>query len=442
MNRMPGKDEVEKAPAAPEAPAAPRSRRLLSLFLRFFLAVALLAAGVAGWRWMMATAVRPGPRPARETAEPVRVLTVRLTSVRPLWTLYGQASAARRVALRMSVSGRVVETAAGLREGARVRKGQLLARVDDLAWRAAVEEAAAALAEAVAALRETRARLRLERLAVKNAREQLALAERDLSRAERLRRRGAMPDAAVDQRRLIAAQRRLALAQREANVEALAARAAQQQAAVTRREWTLKKARRNLADTVLLAPFDGRVAETHVEKGQQVSPSDRLVTLISDEPPEVRFALSERRYGALRAAGEKIVGRKVRIVWRTSGGRVRLDGEIVRVAAEIGEGRGAIRLFARPASGRRARWMPPGAFVEARMEGPLHPRAALLPEKAVYEGSRVYVLAAGRLRAVPVKLAGYARGMAVVEGLKGGERVVTSRLANPVSGRRAKVLGQ
>ncbi len=442
MNEMPGSQDVRAAATSPEAADAPPRRSILRGVLKFLLAIAFLAGAYAGWRMMMASAIKPRPHAARETIEPVRVLPARLTTARPEWTLYGQAAATRRAVLAPPVSGRIVEVAPGLRAGAVVKKGQLLARIDDLPWRAAVREAEAALAQARAQLTETRARLALEKAAAANAREQLDIALRDLARAEALNKRGALPAAGLDKRRLTASQKRLAHAQRKANIAATEARAAQQEAAITRQKWMLERARKNLADTVLRAPFDGRVAESRAETGQQTGPADKLITLISSEPPEARLALSERRFGALKAAGEAIRGRDVRIIWDTSSGKLTLAGRVTRVTPDVAQGKGVIYLFARVSDPRKAQWLRPGAFIEARMAGPEVHDAALLPESAVYDASRVYAVVDGRLKALPVTLAGYARGKALVRGLKGGEMIVVNRLANPVEGRKTKVMAR
>jgi RND family efflux transporter MFP subunit len=294
--------------------------------------------------------------------------------------------------------------------------------------------------EARARLDEMRAQLELEEIAERNAREQLDIALRDLRRARTLNRRGTLSDAALDERRLAASQKRLAHAQRVSNVKALKARIAQQEATLKRLEWALKRARKNLGDTVLTAPFSGTASAVAFETGQQVGPADRLLTVVSSEPPEIRFALSERQYGALRSAGEKLEGRKVRVIWKTASGPLEIAATGRRVAPEVAAGKGVVHLYAVPDDPRKARWLKSGTFVEVKLPGPLERDAALLPEQAVYDGARVYAVVEGRLRALPVRLVGHAGDRAVVAGLGGGEKVVVNRMADPVEGRKAKVL--
>ncbi len=441
MNKMPEQAEmrtVEDGTAAKAEVVPPSSPA--RVLVRLLLAVLLLAVAVAGWRYMMATAPTHAPRAAKEAVEPVRVMTVKLRDVRPVWTLFGQVVPARSAQLRFSLSGRIAWKAEGLKEGSRVVAGQVLARLDDLPQRAAVQEAKAALNEARARLDEMRAQLELEEIAARNAREQLDIALRDLQRARMLNRRGALSDAALDQRRLTASQKRLAHAQRASNVKALKARIAQQEATLRRLEWALKRAERTLEDTVLTAPFSGTASAVAFETGQQVGPADRLLTVVSSEPPELRFALSERQYGALRRAGEKLEGRKVRVIWKTTSGPLEIAATVRRVAPEVAAGKGVIHLYAVPDDPQTARWLKAGTFVEVRLPGPLERNAALLPEQAVYDGARVYAVVDGRLKALPVRLAGHAGRKAMVTGLTGGEKVIVNRMADPAEGRKAKVL--
>ena len=103
-------------------------------------------------------------------------------------------------------------------------------------------------------------------------------------------------------------------------------------------------------------------------------------------------------------------------------------------------GRGVVHLYARLLDGRRARWLPDGAFIEARMKGPLARGVALLPEAALHDNARVFVVRDGRMQPLPVRLLGHVGDRVMLAGLRGGERVITSRLAAPVPGRRVKLL--
>ena len=446
MNRLPGKDELKAATrtAAPEAAealgtTAPPRRRGMAV-LKGLVALLLLAAAVVGWRWMMSTAPTHKPRPPAEKAEPVHVTTVRLTSARPQWKVFGRAVARQRVTIRPATSGTVVAMADGLRDGARVEAGQELLRIDDAAARAALNEAEASLKEAEARKRELAAQLDLERTALKAAEEELRIAEADLERGERLFRTGNLSAQALDQRRQSVIQKRLAAAQRRANVAATEARLAQQEATIERLRWAREKARKTLADTVIVAPVSGRLADVAVERGQYVSSADRLFTIIADGPREISLALSERRYGALKRAGEPLEGRRITVRWSTATGEVAVPARIVRVVPAVAEGKGVVSLHAVIEDAEKAAWLPDGAFVEVRLPGPEARDVAVVPETAVYDNARVFIVQNGRLKPEDIQVVGHLPGHVIVRGLKGGETLVTTRIAEPVPGRKVRIL--
>ncbi len=429
--------DIPAAEADAAAGAAPRRPRWLAQVL---VAALLLVAGVLGYRGIMALAPEPKVRKAVERPLPVRVLAVRPTDVRPVWTLYGEVAAARRTTLQLPVSGRIVSVSPKWREGARVEKGEELLRIDDLACRATVAEAKAALAEATSRLEEATLKVSSEQRLLKDAEASFAVAERELQRTRRLAARGTLPKARLDQQQRTWLAAREKLEQRRHALAAARAALARQQAAKARAEWALKKAEDNLNNTVLRAPFGGQLAEVRAEVGQQAGPSAPLATLLSTAAPEVRFTMPEDRLAALTRAGEQATGRAVQVLLRQRGETVALPAHVVREAARVDRKQGAIALFARLDAPRKAAWLKPGMFVAVRMQGPLLKNVALLPEAALQDEHTVYAVRDGRLARFTVRILGMQGDKAIVAGLPAGLPVISHRLAAPKPGQAVKVL--
>jgi HlyD family secretion protein len=207
------------------------SRRLLSRSLLLVGLVALVAA-------LRLTAFAPDPVPVRVVAAEKGRVEETVTNSRA-----GTVKARRRAKLAPETGGRVLELPR--RRGARVRKGDLLLRVDDALQRAqlrlAEDERKAALAQ------RDQACLAAER----------AVRERDRTRA--LAANGIVSPDLIDS---VDSQARTADA---------ACRAAR--AAADRADSSVGLARATLDKTVLLAPFDGVVADTFIEVGEWTSPS-------------------------------------------------------------------------------------------------------------------------------------------------------------------------
>ncbi len=154
----------------------------------------------------------------------------------------GYVTARRRATVSSKVTGKVVEI--NVEEGMRVRKGQVLARLDDSITRASLDLAEAQLEATRQAAHESEVRLDEALLT--------------LGRRKQLFAEGVIGQADVD-----AAQ---------AEADSLKARIAaqRQQTVVAERQVALAQAQ--LDDTIIRAPFDGVAVSKDAQPGEMVSP--------------------------------------------------------------------------------------------------------------------------------------------------------------------------
>jgi RND family efflux transporter MFP subunit len=154
----------------------------------------------------------------------------------------GWVPARRRATVSSKVTGKVLEV--NLEEGQSVRRGEVLARLDDAQVRAALAVAEAQVEAARRTAAEDEARLREARL-TSDRRAQL-FGEGVISRAE--------VDAA------------------EAQVESLEARIALARQQVLVSESLVRQRRTDLDDMVVRAPFDGVAISKDAQPGEMISP--------------------------------------------------------------------------------------------------------------------------------------------------------------------------
>ncbi|WP_420394378.1 efflux RND transporter periplasmic adaptor subunit [Acuticoccus sp.] len=384
------------------------------------------------WSWTEALVDREAAGPAErptpaETVYSVTATDVALGDHRATLRAFGEVVAAEAAELRVASPGEVVDVHQDLAVGALVAAGAPLVTIDPFAYEGAVREAQAQLAEANARAAEARSRIALEENALERAREQLELAERDLARATDLRS-GTIADRQVDDRRLLVSQRQQAVDQRTYSLEVERARLAQQEAQVDRLEWAVEKAERALADTVLTAPFEAIVRAENVAVGRILSANDVAAELVRADALEVRFTLSDERYGRLIADG-LLIGTPVSMAWRIGDAPLLYEAIVERIGADVASDTGGVDVFARVAmpDGPVPR---PGAFVEVAVPGRLHGGSARLPATALY-GDAVFVIGEDdRLDRRPVTLLVRDGNEVIVRGpIADGEAVVTTRLA-------------
>lgn len=263
----------------------------------------LVVGGVSVWQ--------PWANESEETvtqSEPVR-LSVRTTearreSIRAWVSSEGNVQAVNYKHLAFEVEGDVTyivdRQGRELREGDRVSKGELLARVDDRELLADVSQAQAAIAEAQqnraaaaaqvaqaqAQLQQARSQVRQVQAQVNKAQTSRNLAQTELERYRILAEEGAISESEFDSRvsavqdseaDVAATNAEVAAAQGQVSSAEAQVRAAEEQYKATQSAITTAQARLSQAEVALegaslYAPFDGIVAYLNINEGEYYSP--------------------------------------------------------------------------------------------------------------------------------------------------------------------------
>jgi len=350
----------------------------------FLLAAAALAAST-GCRNDNAAAAARSPAPPNVGFVSVVPEQIAVTSE---WiaTLDGMVNAQ----IRPQVSGYLVNRT--YREGAFVKKGEVLFEIDRRPFEAVLNQATARLAESEA---------------------QLAKAERDLARDQPL-----------------ADQRAIARSQLDNDVSARDAA----KAAVASDKATVEAAQLNLGFTRVTSLIDGVAAIATAQIGDLVGPSSILTTVSNVNPIRVFFPITEQEYLAI--ADQVSTPSAAAKLWQAGGGLtlVLADGRVVQqrgsvlaVDRGVDPKVGTIRVSASfPNPGNLLR---PGQYARVRAQTAVRQNALLVPQRAVSElqgGVQLRVLTPENKIAVrTVTLGGRSGNRWIVEkGLQANDRVV------------------
>jgi multidrug resistance efflux pump len=222
----------------------------------------------------------------------------------------------RQVELAFNASERIVDVL--VREGDRVKKGQLLARLDTGRLSHSVEQAKAevaaqqqVVARLVAGARPeeiNKARAEVEAAAVdaRNARANY-LRDRDLAKQHFISEQqadNARAAAEAAESRLNAVREALHLLEEGSRKEDIAAA----RATLAARQAALGIAQHNLDEATLSAPADGVIENRILEPGDMASPQKAVFTLALTDPLWVRAYVSELDLGKLRLGGIAEIG--------------------------------------------------------------------------------------------------------------------------------------
>lgn len=377
------------------------TRSLLGLL---FMALSFGLLAYAGYTVMQAAETRAAagdrPRMARERVFTVPVVALSPAQISPALMTFGEVRARRALDLRASTAGRVVYLADGFEDGASVRAGQVLMRLDPADAQAARDITASDLTRAEGEVRDAVAARELAREDVAAAQAQAELRDRALARRQDLAQRGVSTDAATEEAELAASSaRQSVVSRRQAEAQAVA-RVAQAETALDRQRLSLAEAERRLADTELRAEFAGTLAEVTVSAGGLVGGNERIGQLIDPDDLEIAFRVSTAQYLRLLDAEGALQPLPVAVSLDVAGTEIVSHAVLNRVGASVGAGQSGRLIYAQMDAARGFR---PGDFVSVRVTEPALDGVALLPATALGSAGQVLLVTAdNRLEAAVV----------------------------------------
>jgi membrane fusion protein, multidrug efflux system len=330
--------------------------------------VLVLMAGFFGFSMLVATKPQTKPAENRETVWSVAAQKVAYDIYQPRIAAFGELRPRREVNLRALVSGEVIATRSGFEDGARVAKGDVLLEIDPFTYENQLADARAQLKGAKAVLKERQAAAKLAR--------------QEKARAQKLFKKGTVSQKTVDDKNT------------DATIKA--ARAEQQQSAVDRINVQVKKAKRDLANTKVVAPFSGFLANITAREGRVLNPNDQVGVLLDSDNFDVVFNLSDAEYGRFLERNSEVVGRPVNVVWQLGGERIELTAEIERVGAQISQTTRGVDVYAR-INGKLPSNLRGGAFVTVELLAQPVPDVMPISKDALYGDNFIYLVENGRL---------------------------------------------
>ena len=394
------------------------------LLFKIAVPVAILAAAYLGYQYMESTKPPVKRIAVTERVYYVDTVTAARTTVAPQLVLYGKIVGGRKVELRPLVSGRVIKVGKTFADGGIVKKGDLLLEIDPFEYRIAVTEKQTQLVEAKGRLTELQADLKGEKALIIQDKEQIELRKRDVARREALMKRGAGTEKLLDDSKLALSSQQQRLSERMRRVETLGAKLVQQQAVIDRAEWALTRAKRDLRDTKLFAPFKGFLRDISIQIGKKVSINDKIAELTDSGRFEAEFQVSDAQYGRL-VSGGSVIGKPATVVWKTSGKDFTFPAQIARVSGRVTSDSGGVNLFAQLEPTSSKTLLRPGVFVEVRITDLPFKDVFRLPDDAVHGGQLIYVAKNERLVRRKVTIVGRVGDDVLVRGdINNGDKIV------------------
>ena len=406
------------------------NRHKLSLSLS--LALPLLAASLAGTTGCQSKSAHSA---APATPPSVVVAAVTQKTV-PIYSEYvGQTRADNTVELRARVEG--VLQKVYFREGAPVRKGQLLFTIDKRPFAAALQSAKALSAKAVSDLAQAQQRTDVLQAQAELADAQAVLtrADQDVARLAPLAKEKAVTeqdlDAAVASQRSARAvvdAKRANLSNLEAAVKYTIERARAEVSAANAR---VIQAELELSYCDIYSPINGMIGFLQVDEGNLVGRTDAtlLATVSASDPLLVNFSVSEIEY--LKLTDPETAGDRA--------GALRFD--LLLSDESVHPHQGTFRVLDRvvdPTTGTMkveamfpnpGSYLRPGQFARVRVAVSEQENALLIPQRAIQElqGAKTVMVVdqENKVAVRTIRLGDKVdRDVVVLDGLNPGERVI------------------
>jgi len=302
----------------------------------------------------------------------------------------GTCVAMEVVSIRPQVSGQITGT--HFADGANLKKGDLLFTIDARSYEAALSQAKASLAQSSASL---------------------ALAKLEFERAKEL-----LPARAISKEDYDTKENAVAVS--EAQVQASKA--------------AIEAAQVNVDYCHIHSPTDGRAGQALIDTGNVVTTNSNagsgpvLLVIQRMDPIYADFTITERELPVVRGAMAKGTLKAQVQIPNGPEGDIH-EGDLTFLDNAVQEESGTVKLRATLANGNYYFW--PGQFVRVRLVLETRKEAVLVPSEAVQisqKGSYVYVVRSDSTAEFRLVKPGQRQGELVVitEGLKAGEKVVTS----------------
>ena len=291
-------------------------------------------------------------------APSVVVLEVQADRYKALVKGYGEAVPRYAITYAAEVSGRVDKLMPGFETGKIVKKGDIIAKLENTSYQQAVAQAKSAL----------------------------ALAQLDLLEEQRT-----AEQARLEWKRSgLSGEPNSPLVLHEPQLAA-------QKAVVENAQYSLKKAQQDLDKTVIRAPFDVLIVEQNIQPGSYVQAGSSVAQLYSIDRVEIEIPLSATQWANLPKLTNKELSQKSTKKWPvslySSDGNNSWQGYVTRIEQHVdstSRQRSLVVAVDHPFAAEVGLF--PGTFVQAHIEGSVLENTWELPASAISQEGDIWFI--------------------------------------------------
>ena len=192
-------------------------------------------------------------------------------------------------------------------------------------------------------------------------------------------------------------------------------------------ESQVKQAQRNLTDTVYRAPFSGKLDNSFIEVGAEVSTGLILGKLLNTSDLSVQFFVGESVYTHL----SNILGKEAQVFWKKSNFKKNYSAKVFYIDSAINKDRAGLNIKAKLEEISENDPIKPGVFVEVVIQGLTLQESFLVDENSIYEDTFIYVLERNKALRTKVNVEGFAKEKVIITGKNlNNKKIILTRINN------------
>ena len=383
-------------------------RFLKFLLTRIFPAFLVLGLFIAGFMYLQSTKPVVEPITLEEKVWSVKATPVSFSDAQPNFRAYSTVKAMRQANLQMAAIGEIEFVSPNLKDGAILKKGELLVRLDTT--------------RQILALADTDAKIEAEKINIASLEKQTELRRKLVDRVQKMKIRNVATDASLDEAELSLVITENQVSQSIARLRAL--------------EILRKNQLKDIEDAELVAPFTGSLSNVNIALGQRVTGASSFGKLTEINSAEVPFIVPAEIF----VNADRLLNSKVSVIWKSGDDNVAtIPATIRRYQSQVNKSDGGGTVFAE-LDVETATFIPVGAFVEVVYQGLDLEQVAVLPETALHENNQVYIVVNGRSVAKQVEIKHRSDGKIWISGdLEENDLIVSTRLPGLAAGMKVEI---
>ena len=192
-------------------------------------------------------------------------------------------------------------------------------------------------------------------------------------------------------------------------------------------ESKVKQAQRNLTDSVYRAPFSGKLDNSFIEVGAEVSTGLILGKLLNTSDLSVQFFVGESVYTHL----SNILGKEAQVFWKKSNFKKNYSAKVFYIDSAINKDRAGLNIKAKLEEISENDPIKPGVFVEVVIQGLTIQESFLVDENSIYEDTFVYVLEGNKAVRTKINVEGFVKEKVIITGNKlNNKKIILTRINN------------